>query len=117
MYDPKIIAQLTSELIDRYSDRPIFAKRGGSDPRSHVKWMMEQVPQYIDMGKRERAMRWLGFAQGFLWSQGYVSIEELRSINKGRLPFRVDPVSKTIDLAEEYYDEEPTQDGQISAAR
>lgn len=116
MRDPAIIAKQVVQLIDGHSDGGIEPRRGGPDHRAHVKWMMLQIPVIVAQGQREKAMRWLSFAQGFLWSQGYVSLGELRAINQGKLPFNIDPESNAITILE-VDDEEPTQDGQISAAR
>lgn len=48
----------------------------------HVMWMLDQVHVFVDEGRKEKAMRWLGFAQGFLWTAGLTSIAELKSHNR-----------------------------------
>lgn len=53
-------------------------------PREHVAWMLCRIPQFMDDGRREKAMRWLGFAQGYLWASGLVSINELKDANRPR---------------------------------
>lgn len=44
----------------------------------HVRWMCNKAPDFIETGRINKAMRWLGFVQGILFSQGYFSIKELK---------------------------------------
>lgn len=48
----------------------------------HLAWMIEEIMRFWLHGRREKAMRWLGFVQGGLWSLHLVSIEELREMNR-----------------------------------
>ncbi len=58
--------------------RPI--ERGS--PAEHVTWMLAKIPEFMDAGRREKAMRWLGFAQGYVWANGYAGIDELKEANR-----------------------------------
>ena len=40
------------------------------------------IQKALDAGERERAMRWLGFAQGVLWAHGIYAVNELREQNR-----------------------------------
>ena len=37
--------------------------------------------QFLFQGKREKAMRWIGFVQGALWTMGLRSIDAMREDN------------------------------------
>ena len=47
----------------------------------HLVFMLETIPAFLRDGRREKAMRWLGFVQGAIWVRGYVSIEDLKRAN------------------------------------
>jgi len=40
--------------------------------------VLQGAIDFIKVGRREKADRWLGFAQGALWASGVFSIESLR---------------------------------------
>lgn len=80
------------EIVDRYSDE--FQKNGiaparSVDPRMpddvtrlrHASWMCLEVVRMVADGKVEKAMRWLGFVQGAMWSTGFRTIDEMRHDN------------------------------------
>jgi hypothetical protein len=46
---------------------------------------MEEMSQKNDYATREKLMRWIGFMQGVLWSDGLYSIDELREMNTKEL--------------------------------
>jgi len=46
---------------------------------------MEEMSQKNDYVTREKLMRWLGFMQGVLWSDGLYDIDELRELNTKEL--------------------------------
>lgn len=45
---------------------------------SHVRWMCDEAAVFVAQGRREKAMRWLGFIQGALWQTGAFTIEQLK---------------------------------------
>jgi hypothetical protein len=49
---------------------------------SHVLYMLDDLEQLVDAGRLEKAFRWLGFIQGWLWARGLYSIDELKEHNK-----------------------------------
>jgi hypothetical protein len=49
---------------------------------SHVVWMVDRIPAFLVEGRREKAMRWLGFIQGVAAARGYHSIESLKDMNR-----------------------------------
>jgi len=46
---------------------------------SHCYGMLSKMEEFIREGRREKAFRWLGFIQGFLWASNSYSLEELRN--------------------------------------
>lgn len=49
----------------------------------HLLYMCEQIAIFMEEGRREKAMRWLGFVQGALWSYDAASIDEMKEVNRG----------------------------------
>jgi len=43
----------------------------------HVKFMCEEAQRFVDQGRLEKAMRWLGFIQGCFWKSGIFTLDEL----------------------------------------
>ncbi len=50
----------------------------------HVRYMCNKAPEFVDEGRIETAMRWLGFVQGVLFVEASFSIEELKEHSKER---------------------------------
>lgn len=44
---------------------------------AHLLWMIAEVEK---MEPTEKSQRWIGFVQGVLWTFGFYSIDELRSL-------------------------------------
>ena len=59
-----------------------ISRDDGGTTRSHVRWMCQRVPAFV-ADKPEKANRWLGFIQGYLWVNQDFTIEEMRHHNKG----------------------------------
>jgi len=53
------------------------------DTIEHAIWMIKETYTFLDEGKIEKAMRWLGFIQCILWSTGRCTIEQLKTMNRG----------------------------------
>ena len=49
-----------------------------TDVFSHAVYMCEEASKFVDEGRIEKAMRWLGFIQGVLWSYGVRSLTDLK---------------------------------------
>jgi len=68
-----------------------FDRTTASFPRSrqleHVAWMCTEILRALSGGEREKAMRWLGFAQGVLWAQGVYAVNEMREQNRAVRPY------------------------------
>lgn len=82
MTDLKVI-----EVAQQY--RRILLERGNVRARNfevpnenHLLWMCDQIEDFIQDGRREKAMRWLGFIQGAMWWAGIRSVEEMKADNK-----------------------------------
>jgi hypothetical protein len=48
---------------------------------AHVLSMCDQIEQFLLDGRREKAMRWLGFIQGCLWSARYYTVNDFCTHN------------------------------------
>lgn len=48
----------------------------------HLGWMMDETRVLVKDGRREKAMRWLGFIQGVIWATGMATIDDLKAMNK-----------------------------------
>jgi len=46
--------------------------------------MLDQIAEFMGAmpPRREKAMRWLGFVQGYLWTATYCTIEDLKKANR-----------------------------------
>lgn len=49
---------------------------------AHCHGMLEQMEVFITEGRMEKVMRWLGFIQGILWSNGWYCLEDLKNHNR-----------------------------------
>lgn len=61
------------------SDR--LARPSGGSRVEHALWMIDEALT-LPPEKEGKASRWLGFAQGVLWSCHIATIDELREINR-----------------------------------
>lgn len=52
------------------------------EPVEHVTWMLAKIPDLYEAGRIEKAMRWLGFVQGFIWACDFAGIDEMKSWNR-----------------------------------
>lgn len=48
----------------------------------HCHGMLAKIETFLDEGRREKAFRWLGFLQGFLWAVRVYTLDELCSHNR-----------------------------------
>lgn len=48
---------------------------------NHILTMLPKMEVFIEEGRIEKTMRWLGFIQGILWSWGIFTLEELKLHN------------------------------------
>jgi exonuclease I len=59
------------------ANQPIYTFR--TDQRiAHLLFMCQEARTFVETDRVEKAMRWLGFLQGALWSHGYCTLDELR---------------------------------------
>lgn len=52
------------------------------DALSHYHAMLDEIEKFLEEGRVEKAMRWLGFVQDGLWRSGLYSIAELAEHNR-----------------------------------
>jgi hypothetical protein len=48
---------------------------------NHVLWMCIEAQKFVEEGRMEKAMRWLGFIQGVLWATSFFSINDMKIDN------------------------------------
>lgn len=48
----------------------------------HCHGMIEKIVEFIHQGRREKAMRWVCFIQGYLWSQGIYTLTDFMNHNR-----------------------------------
>ena len=48
---------------------------------AHLLYMIGRINIFLDEGRREKAMRWIGFLQGAVWWGEFISIEKLKKMN------------------------------------
>ena len=48
----------------------------------HCVLMLDQIEDFARAGRLEKACRWLGFVQGFFWSTGRFTLDELKNHNR-----------------------------------
>ncbi len=70
----------------------VVQPRERGTPREHAAWMLCKIPEFMEAGRREKAMRWLGFVQGYLWACGAATIDEMKDVNR---PIASKPKRKT----------------------
>jgi hypothetical protein len=66
------------KLADNFYLVPsVFINRGAR--LRHIAWMCKEVRAFVTQGRREKAMRWLGFIQGVIWSTGLFSLDQIKN--------------------------------------
>jgi hypothetical protein len=90
----KLVVTAYQARLTREGYQPVqidFDRTTASFPRSrqleHVAWMCAGILAALAAGHREKAMRWLGFAQGVLWAHGVYAVAEMREQNRAVSPF------------------------------
>lgn len=64
---------------DHPHDEPLESPERGLE---HGHAMLDKMEGFIREGRMEKAFRWLGFLQGFLWSQKIYTLSELLNHNR-----------------------------------
>ena len=68
------------DLAEYYS---IYAVEALESPlKEKIDDMTVKMSKFIEEGRIEKYMRWLGFIQGTLWAKGYFTIEQLKEHNR-----------------------------------
>ena len=49
---------------------------------AHCHGMLDQIEEFVQQGRTEKAFRWLGFIQGCLWSQRLSTLADLKNDNR-----------------------------------
>ncbi len=56
----------------------IFEEYKSKITNVHILWMIDKLSEF----EKDKYNRWLGFIQGYLWTEGIYTINELREHNK-----------------------------------
>lgn len=67
--------------VERLVDEGQRLRQGRHVERNHVLWMIDEIDRMVDAGRLEKAFRWLGFVQGWLWATERRTIDVLRRDN------------------------------------
>ncbi len=51
------------------------------EDHEHLRGMFPRLREIIAEGRREKAMRWVGFIQGAYWVMGAADLEDLKKMN------------------------------------
>jgi hypothetical protein len=72
-----------ARLSDYDRARRDLVRGGGTGGAAeHVLWMALEAQNLVKTGKIEKAFRWLGFVQCFLWMTNTCSIEDLKTMSR-----------------------------------
>jgi len=80
--DVKALATYYDTSLRLSNGVDIEAKREHNPTVPHLLYMCEEIPKFIDEGKIEKSMRWLGFLQGVFCEHGYYTIDQLKEHNR-----------------------------------
>lgn len=73
-------------LPERMDTSLYVAQAGAGAGAKHLMYCCGQIVLFIQEGRREKAMRWLGFVQGALWTLSVATIDELGKMNMPNEP-------------------------------
>ena len=60
------------------ADYKFASKVWTKDARGHAAWMCDEAAKFVDEGRMEKAMRWLGFINAVLWITGLRSLDDIK---------------------------------------
>lgn len=56
------------------------------DRIAHLKFMCDEAQRFVDAGRVEKAMRWLGFLQGVFWDKNTFTLDDLKNHSRPDMP-------------------------------
>lgn len=81
------VAEIYIKSLSKYFEPSRQKNEAVPHGQKHALWMCHEIQKMVNgeppQKKRDKAMRWLGFVQGVLWSRGIYSIDDMRSHNVG----------------------------------
>jgi hypothetical protein len=75
---------ITAKRLDDEQSRKRAGNIGPVRGMSHIMWMCVEAQKFVDEGRIEKAMRWLGFIQGVLWMSQARTLEQLKDDSRPR---------------------------------
>lgn len=79
LYKDHLYIRGVDPISANYTERGFTLGNGPIIALNHLLTMLIRMEGYLEEGRREKFMRWLGFVQGSLWVLGCFSLNELRS--------------------------------------
>lgn len=79
MSDEKILQVLN--LYDKIIPKYFVSEFTNEHKLRHTHEMIVKIREFLHDQRKEKVMRWLGFVQGVLWSEGIYTIEQLAKHN------------------------------------
>lgn len=84
MTDEDVRRACTASLNALFSGVGVQMPIERGTPSQHITWMLGRTVELMNEGRREKAMRWLGFVQGYLWANGLAGVDEMKDWNRQR---------------------------------
>lgn len=90
------------------ADYKFASKVWTKDARGHAAWMCDEAAKFVDEGRMEKAMRWLGFINAVLWITGLRSLDSIKyaCMPDGVLPSITDCAITEVEVTKPIRDTE-----------
>jgi len=83
MHDSALVKGKKLPSAKEVADYAVKAKDIDAQTRyEHLAWMCNKAIDFVTAGEADKAMRWLCFIQGVLWTHSTFTIEEMRDHNR-----------------------------------
>lgn len=69
-------------IIPNNRDTSLTIRPAEPDALAHCLWMCGEIEGMVKVGNRDKAVRWLCFIQGVLWTLGIQSVDSMRDDNR-----------------------------------
>lgn len=84
---PEQVIAVADKYIEDLGSKGVSPQRDGESETNlerlhHASWMCFEIRRFVAAGKIEKAMRWLGFVQGVLWTTETMTLEEMKDDNR-----------------------------------
>ena len=80
----ELFEMLRAKGIDPERQCTNFVMYNRTNQLEHCGWMLQEIGKMLAQNKIEKCNRWLGFVQGVLWSQGLLTIDQMKEQNRDK---------------------------------